>query len=155
MSSQKDIKKETEEYFKKPLDELVEGTTTEDIKLDNETFYIIEFKTDPFNQSEIKGRRHIVTFFKEEINADNTYLSINVRYKQEPPFNETDIQSQNNVTARMKKDNISYIYKLKPEPESLLKIRLRMLGGKIYRKKSMRKTYKKTQKKNKSRKYRK
>ena len=155
MSSQKDIKRETEEYFKKPLDELVEEPTTEGIKLDNKTFYIIEFKTDPFNQSEIKGRRHIVTFFQEDIIDDNIYLSINVRYKQEPPFNETDIQSQNNVTARMNKSDISYIYKLKPEPENLLKKRLRMTGGKIYRKKSMRKTYKKTQKKNKSRKYRK
>jgi hypothetical protein len=130
-------------------------TTIDSIAFDDKTFYIVEFVDDKFNSSEIQGRRYIVTFFRRQLVDSIDYLSINVHYKQEPPFDKTEIQPIKGITGRMEKGNFLYIRKLKTEPEDLLKEELRMKGGKMYRKKSMRKTYKKSQKKNKSRKYRK
>jgi hypothetical protein len=159
MSTQKqreEIDEKIKIIFKKPIDELAEETTTIDsIAFDDKTFYIVEFVDDPFNSSLIQGRRYIVTFFRRQLVDSIDYLSIKAHYKQEPPFDKTEIQPIKGITARMEKGNFLYIRKLKTEPEDLLKEELRMKGGKMYRKKSMRKTYKKSQKKNKSRKYRK
>jgi len=169
MSTQKqreEIDEKIKIFFKEPIHKLAEETTTidsipfddkpfDDKQFVDKPFYIVEFVHDPFNSSLIQGRRYIVTFFGRQLVDSIYYLSIKVHYKQEPPFDETEIQPIEGLTARMEKGNFLYILKLKREPEDLLKKELRMKGGKMYRKKSMRKTYKKSQKKNKSRKYRK
>jgi len=152
------------EYFKRENKDIVESERVTSPELDDKTYYMVAFRHDPFNSSASMhypvGRRYIVTFLDEPTNDE--YLTLRIRYQQEPaippvekPIDlyNTDIgRSTQLETIRIAIKNFKYILKLKEEPESILKKLDGISGGNNYRKKS-KKTYKKTQKKNKSRKY--